>query len=60
MALDTPGFSLLETKLRDPVTLRDDYPEFQPYKGKCRFSHAITPPNRAARCARRWKRRNRP
>ena len=46
MALDTPGFSLLETKLRDPVTLRDDYPEFQPYKGKCRFSpcyHAAEP-----------------
>ena len=38
MALDTPGFSLLETKLCDPVLLKDGYPEFAPYEGQCRFS----------------------
>lgn len=46
MALDTPGFSLLETKLCDPVLLKGDYPEFQPYEGQCRFSpcyHATEP-----------------
>ena len=46
MALDTPGFSLLETKLCDPVLLKDGYPEFAPYEGQCRFSpcyHATEP-----------------
>lgn len=46
MALDTPGFSLLESDLRDPVALKDDYPEFRPYEGKCRFApcyHAQEP-----------------
>jgi len=38
MALDTPGFSLLEADLCDPITLKDLYPEFTPYEGKCRFS----------------------
>lgn len=34
---DTPGFSLLELPLMDPVTLRDYYPQFYPYEGACRF-----------------------
>ena len=37
--IDTPGFSLLEMdEVFDPVLLRDFYPEFAPYDGKCRFS----------------------
>lgn len=37
--IDTPGFSLLEMdEVFDPVLLRDYYPEFQSYEGKCRFS----------------------
>ncbi|NLD59465.1 MAG: ribosome small subunit-dependent GTPase A [Clostridiales bacterium] len=38
MALDTPGFSLFETELLDPVLLKDSYPEFAPHEGKCFFS----------------------
>ena len=37
MVLDTPGFSLLETGLCDPVTLKDAYPEFAPFEGRCYF-----------------------
>ena len=53
MALDTPGFSLLETKLRDPVQLRECYPEFAPYEGQCRFSpcYHATEPDCAVRAA---------
>lgn len=37
--IDTPGFSLLEMdEAFDPVLLREYYPEFQPYEGKCRFA----------------------
>ena len=37
--IDTPGFSLLEMdEVFDPVLLREYYPEFQPYEGKCRFA----------------------
>ena len=37
--IDTPGFSLLEMdEAFDPVLLRDYYPEFDPYAGRCRFS----------------------
>ena len=46
MALDTPGVSLLETKLWDAVLLKDGYPECAPYEGQCRFSpcyHATEP-----------------
>lgn len=49
MVLDTPGFSLLETGLFDPVELKDSYPEFIPYEGQCYFQpcyHATEP-----RCA---------
>ena len=49
MVLDTPGFSLLETALFDPVALKDSYPEFAPYEGQCYFQpcyHAAEP-----RCA---------
>lgn len=36
--MDTPGFSLLEfEQVMDPVELKDYYPEFAPYEGKCRF-----------------------
>ena len=49
MVLDTPGFSLLETELFDPVELKDSWPEFAPYEGGCYFQpcyHATEP-----RCA---------
>jgi len=49
MVLDTPGFSLLEMEVFDPVELKDSYPEFVPYEGKCYFQpcyHASEP-----RCA---------
>lgn len=49
MVLDTPGFSLLETPLVEPETLKDHYPEFAPYEGQCFFRpcmHASEP-----RCA---------
>ena len=49
MVLDTPGFSLLETELFDPVELKDSWPEFAPYEGGCYFQpcyHASEP-----RCA---------
>lgn len=49
MVLDTPGFSLLETELFDPVELKDSYPEFERYEGGCYFQpcyHASEP-----RCA---------
>ena len=49
MVLDTPGFSLLETELFDPVEMKDSYPEFIPYEGQCYFQpcyHATEP-----RCA---------
>lgn len=46
MVLDTPGFSLLDSELFDPVELKDVYPEFVPYEGKCYFQpcyHAAEP-----------------
>ena len=46
MVLDTPGFSLLDSDLIDPVELQNDYPEFAPYAGGCYFqpcSHAAEP-----------------
>ena len=49
MVLDTPGFSLLEAELFDPVELKDCWPEFARYEGKCYFQpcyHASEP-----RCA---------
>ena len=49
MVLDTPGFSLLETEVFDPVELMDSYPEFAPCAGGCYFQpcyHASEP-----RCA---------
>ena len=49
MVLDTPGFSLLETEVFDPVELKDGWPEFAPYEGRCFFQpcyHATEP-----RCA---------
>ena len=49
MVLDTPGFSLLETDVFDPVEIKDSYPEFAPLEGGCFFQpcyHASEP-----RCA---------
>lgn len=49
MVLDTPGFSLLESALFDPVELKDSWPEFTPFEGQCYFQpcyHATEP-----RCA---------
>ena len=49
MVLDTPGFSLLETDVFDPVEIKDSYPEFAPLEGECFFKpcyHASEP-----RCA---------
>lgn len=49
MVLDTPGFSLLETDVFDPVEIKDSYPEFAPLEGGCYFQpcyHASEP-----RCA---------
>ena len=34
MVLDTPGFSLLETELFDPVELKEFWPEFAEYEGQ--------------------------
>ncbi len=35
--VDTPGFSLMELPLMDPITFTSLYPEFRPYEGQCRF-----------------------
>ena len=46
MVLDTPGFSLLDNELFDPVELQDSYPEFEKYLGSCYFQpcyHATEP-----------------
>lgn len=46
MVLDTPGFSLLDSDLIDPVELQNYYPEFVPYEGGCYFQpccHATEP-----------------
>lgn len=46
MVLDTPGFSLLETELFDPVEVQDSYPEWRDYEGQCYFQpcyHATEP-----------------
>ena len=46
MVLDTPGFSLLDNALFDPVELQESYPEFASYGGQCYFQpcyHATEP-----------------
>ena len=46
MVLDTPGFSLLDNALFDPVELQESYPEFESHAGKCYFQpcyHATEP-----------------
>ena len=46
MVLDTPGYSLLEAEVFDPVEIQDSYPEFEPYAGQCYFKpcfHATEP-----------------
>ena len=49
MVLDTPGFSLLESEAFDPVELKDAWPEFAPYEGKCYFQPCYH--DREPRCA---------
>lgn len=53
MALDTPGFSLLELELTDPAELRFLVPEFEPYEGHCRFAPCmhVSEPDCAVRAA---------
>ena len=38
MILDTPGFSLLENELFEPLEIKKYYPEFEEYEGECFFS----------------------
>ena len=40
--VDTAGFNLLETERNiPPETLKERYPEFLPYEGKCRFRECL-------------------
>ena len=40
--IDTAGFNLLEPeKMIKPEKLRDRYPEFRPFEGKCRFRECL-------------------
>ena len=40
--MDTAGFSLLEMgEVMEPAMLKDEYPEFQPYEGRCRFTPCL-------------------
>lgn len=39
--LDTPGFSLLELPLMEPVRLLEWIPEFEGYEGRCRFAPCL-------------------
>ena len=40
--MDTAGFNLLEAEdTLDPVKLKDRYPEFSAYEGKCRFRECL-------------------
>lgn len=41
MALDTPGFSLLELPLCEPAQLQEEIPEFRPFTGNCRFPACV-------------------
>ncbi len=38
MVMDTPGFSLLEQDLIEPLSLKENYPEFSKFEGQCRFN----------------------
>ena len=53
MVLDTPGFSLLELRLCDPLELRFLVPEFEACEGRCRFQPCahVSEPDCAARSA---------
>lgn len=35
---DTPGFSLLESDMIEPIRLKEAYPEFAEFEGECRFA----------------------
>lgn len=41
MVLDTPGFSLLDLDLMDPLELRKLMPEFEEFEGTCRFRPCV-------------------
>lgn len=41
MALDTPGFSLLDLPLMDPNEIKNHIPEYAPYENKCRFNGCV-------------------
>lgn len=38
---DTPGFSKLEFLGMDAETLKDAYPDFEPYRNQCRFENCV-------------------
>ena len=39
--VDTPGFSLMELPLMEPLALADAYPEFAEYRGCCKFTGCL-------------------
>ena len=39
--VDTPGFSLMELPLMEPLALQDAYPEFTDYQGACKFTGCL-------------------
>lgn len=41
MALDTPGFSLLDLPLMDPNEIKNHMPEYAQYENKCRFNGCV-------------------
>ena len=41
MAMDTAGFNLPEAECFPPEQLKERYPEFEPYEGKCRFRECL-------------------
>ena len=56
---DTPGFSaveFLQFEKMPAAALEDCFPEFGPYREKCRFTGCSTGWRRAAPCWRRWRR----
>lgn len=40
-AVDTPGFSLLDAEVMDPVDFLKTYPDFAPYEDQCRFAGCL-------------------
>ena len=48
-AVDTPGFSLLESETMEPTAFLATYPDFAPYADRCRFAGCLH--DREAGCA---------